>query len=259
MEKDGDRSVHINGPVKNSPVSSGNFHGPVTYNYSENTEARQSNEKKKKTKTKQNQKHQMIRILFLAANPKNTQQLQLNKEYKRIDEELQKSRDRDKFDLQQRQEVSLTELPELLLRFSPQIVHFSGHGSEESALVFQNEDGNSQAAPSAALTKLFEIINRNKKIIQCVVLNACYAERQAEAIAKYVPCVIGMSNAITDVAAIIFAASFYRALGYGRSVNDAFDFGCTDIGLQNLSEEATPRLKYAPGVHPAKVYLTKSR
>jgi hypothetical protein len=43
MEKDDDRSVHISGPVKNSPISSGNFHGPVTYNDSENTEARQSN------------------------------------------------------------------------------------------------------------------------------------------------------------------------------------------------------------------------
>jgi len=37
MEKD-DRSVHINGPVTNSPLSSGEFHGPVTYNYSGSTE-----------------------------------------------------------------------------------------------------------------------------------------------------------------------------------------------------------------------------
>jgi hypothetical protein len=37
MEKE-DRSVHINGPVTNSPLSSGEFHGPVTYNYSGTTE-----------------------------------------------------------------------------------------------------------------------------------------------------------------------------------------------------------------------------
>jgi hypothetical protein len=38
MEKEGDRSVHITGPVTNSPLSSGNFQGPVTYNYSGTTE-----------------------------------------------------------------------------------------------------------------------------------------------------------------------------------------------------------------------------
>jgi hypothetical protein len=45
MEKDDksdvkgdDRSVHINGPVTNSPLSTGEFHGPVTYSYSGTTE-----------------------------------------------------------------------------------------------------------------------------------------------------------------------------------------------------------------------------
>jgi hypothetical protein len=33
-----DRSVHINGPVTNSPLSSGNFQGPVSFNYSGTTE-----------------------------------------------------------------------------------------------------------------------------------------------------------------------------------------------------------------------------
>ena len=69
---------------------------------------------------------------------------------------------------------------------------------------------------------------------------------------------VGMSNAISDEAAIKFAASFYRPLGFGQSVNSAFLFGCNDIGLQNIPEEATPKLKYAPGVDPAKVYLTKT-
>jgi len=203
-------------------------------------------------------RNQMIHILFLAANPKDTQQLQLNKEYKRIDDELQKSRDRDKFELQQRQEVAVTELQSLLLRFEPEIVHFSGHGSPESALVFQSADGNAEIIPPIALANLFSLVNSDKKKIQCVVLNACYAERQAEAIAKYVPCVIGMSTAISDEAAIVFAASFYRGLGYGRSVNNAFELGRNDILLQNIPEEATPKLKYAPGVDPAKVFLTKT-
>lgn len=70
-----------------------------------------------------------------------------------------------------------------------------------------------------------------------------YMERKLEAIAKYVSCVIGMSNVISDQAAIKFPACFYLGLGYGRNIKSAFELGCNDLGLHNNSEEATPRLK----------------
>jgi hypothetical protein len=85
----------------------------------------------------------------------------------------------------------------------------------------------------------------------------CYFGLNHRLFSKYVPCVIEMSTAISDEAAIKFAASFYRGLGYGRSVNSAFELGCNDIALHNIPKEATPKLKYAPGVDPAKVYFTK--
>jgi hypothetical protein len=199
-----------------------------------------------------------IRILFLAANPSNTQQLNLTNEVRRIDEELRKAKERDGFDLEQRHAVSLSDLQDLLLRFEPQIVHFSGHGNEAGELIFETKHGRVEIAPLAALIDLFRIVNGDGKKVQCVVLNACYSDRQAEAIAKHVPCVIGMSNAISDEAAIKFAASFYRGLGYGRSVNDAFELGCNDIALHNIPEEATPRLKYVQGVDPAKLFFSSS-
>lgn len=118
----------------------------------------------------------MIQILFLAANPKNTGELNLTKEIKRIDEELLKSKNRDEFELQQRHAVSISDLQELLLRFRPNIVHFSGHGSQESALVFESENGNAEITPPASLANLFGIVNKDKKNLQCVVLNACYSE-----------------------------------------------------------------------------------
>jgi hypothetical protein len=74
------------------------------------------------------------------------------------------------------------------------------------------------------------------------VLNACYSEKQAQAIAQHIDCVIGMSKAIGDAAAISFAAAFYQALGYGRSVKAAFDLGCAQIDLENLDEQDTPKL-----------------
>src|SRR5690348_11295843 len=58
-------------------------------------------------------------------------------------------------------------------------------------------------------------------------LNACYTRVQAEAISDVIDYVIGMNATIGDKAASAFAASFYRAIGFGRSVKDSFDQGCS--------------------------------
>jgi hypothetical protein len=148
--------------------------------------------------------------------------------------------------------VTINSLQQILLRFEPQILHFSGHGSEQGALIFQNSDGQSEEVPPEALTKLFGILGRN---MRCVVLNACYAERQAEAISRYVDCVIGMSDEILDDTARSFAASFYQALGYGKNIKDAFDLACNQLGLEKRRDELVPRLKYREGIDPSRVKL----
>lgn len=199
----------------------------------------------------------MNRVLFLAANPKDTPQLGLAREVNEIDKVIQMARHRDQFDLEQRHAVKISELQGLLLRFEPRIVHFSGHGTPESALILEQEDGRAIVVPPDALTNLFRIVNTDKKNIQCVVLNACYAEEQAEAIGRHIPCVIGMSTTISDEAAIKFATSFYRALANGQSIKSAFELGLNDLDLQSIPEAGTPKLKYAPGVDPAKVILIK--
>ena len=192
-------------------------------------------------------------ILFLAANPKDTTRLELGKEVNKIDGAIQSARYRDQFDLKQRHAVNITELQGLFLRFEPSIVHFSGHGSQESALIFEQDDGTSITAPPSALTDLFRIINQNKKI-QCVILNACYSEEQAEAIGKHVPCVIGMSTAISDEAAIKFSTSFYRALTNGQSINNAFELGLNQLDLHSIPESDTPKLKCS-SVDPTQIFL----
>jgi hypothetical protein len=76
--------------------------------------------------------------------------------------------------------------------------------------------------------------------IDCVVLNACFSQVQAEAIAKYVPYVLGMNIAIGDLAAIDFAKGFYGALFEGKSVKESFDLGKNQIALKNIPEAQTP-------------------
>src|SRR5918995_4635655 len=163
----------------------------------------------------------MITILFLSANPASTDPLELNKECNIINQKLRAAANKGDFKLEQRHDISIKWLIEELLNYNPQILHFSGHGSPNSSLIFKNENtGQIEEVPPLALSNLFKVLGKK---IDLVFLNACYSEKQATAIAKHVNCVIGMSDAIPDDTAIEFASTFYSSLGFGKNIKDAFD------------------------------------
>ena len=172
-----------------------------------------------------------MKILFLAANPKGTDQLQLDKEVKKIEDGLERSRLRDQFTLVTKWAVDADTLRRALLKEEPDIVHFSGHGTGESGLVLVGQDGNPKPAPADALSGLFAIsaISHN---VKCILLNACFAEVQAKAIVQHIDYVIGMKQAVKDDAAIAFATGFYDGLGYDLEIEDAFKLGCNAIQFE---------------------------
>ena len=114
----------------------------------------------------------------------------------------------------------------------------------------EDESGLGQTVTAKALQQLFHILKDN---LRCVVLNACLSLSQAQAIVAEIDCVVGMSAKIGDEAAIRFAGGFYRALGYGRSVQDAFELGRNEIDLAKLEEDAIPQLLVKPGVNAANI------
>ncbi|WP_437754340.1 CHAT domain-containing protein [Sorangium sp. So ce1389] len=178
-------------------------------------------------------------ILFLGANPSGTTRLALDREVREIGERLRGSHHRDAFQIQQEWAVRATDLQERLLRHRPAIVHFSGHGSSIGELILEDSAGNAKPVTTAALGSLFRILRRD---VRCVLLNACFSEAQARAIAEHVDCVVGMTAAVDDDSAIAFAGAFYQALGYGESVQTAFDLGCGQIDLAGLANTDVPRL-----------------
>ncbi|HMN27661.1 MAG TPA: CHAT domain-containing protein [Caldilineaceae bacterium] len=193
----------------------------------------------------------MIKILFLAANPSEGTRLRLDQESRAIDQALRQAEFRDQFDLQQHWAVRVADLQALLLRHQPHIVHFSGHGSVTSEIILEDDKGHSHPVAISALRQLFSVLKDN---IRCVVLNACFSKPQAEAIAQHIDCVIGMSQAIQDTAAVRFAASFYQALGFGRDLKTAFELGCLQIDLENIDEADIPQL-LAPNHNPAELFF----
>ena len=110
--------------------------------------------------------------------------------------------------------------------------------------------GNAQPVPTKALADLFEILKQN---IRCVFLNACWSDKQARAIARKIDCVVGMSRSISDSAAIIFAGSFYQAIGHGNNVEEAYRLGCNAISGMNIPEDAIPRLRTRTGISAASI------
>jgi serine/threonine-protein kinase len=180
------------------------------------------------------------KILILSANPKNTNQLRLDDEVREIQAALDQCKNRDQFEIMTRWAVRVDDLQPILLDHTPDIVHFSGHGGGSQGLALENEIGQMQLVSSTALAGLFRLFRAE---VECVFLNACYSEEQAKAIHQHINCVVGMNQAIGDIAAIKFAKGFYRALGTDRTYKEAFEFGCNLIDLQSIPESSTPVIK----------------
>jgi len=199
--------------------------------------------------------HAKHKFLLLAADPEGATRLHLDEEFRCIDEALQKSKYRDSFDLSQHGALRIADLQGYLLRYQPNILHFSGHGSCSDKILMLDGEGHVVAIPVDTLDALFAALKDN---IRCVVLNACYSEEQAKAIAKHIDCVIGMSGRISDESATIFATAFYQAIGYGKSVKTAFELGRVQIGAKHPDEMDIPKL-LADKADPDKVVFSEVR
>ncbi len=182
----------------------------------------------------------MKKILILAANPTNTDKLRLDAEVREIESSHRQATNRKDVEIISKWAVRVDDLRRELLYQKPNIVHFSGHGAGNDGLVLEDKNGQMQLVSSESLGGLFKLF---KNEIECVVLNACYSEVQAEAIHQHINCVIGMNKAIGDKAAIEFAKGFYDGLFNGRSYQDSFEFGCNAIDLESIPESQTPQIK----------------
>jgi hypothetical protein len=176
----------------------------------------------------------MKKILILAANPKGTSPLRIDEEVREIQAGLERSRQREQFEIAARWAVRWEDVRRAMIDFQPQIVHFSGHGEGERGIIFEDAAGGIQQVGGNSLHLLFE----NFPQVECVFLNACYSEHQAIAINQTVACVVGMSQAIIDRAAIEFAVAFYDGVLAGWDYDRAFALGRS--GILNPMELSKP-------------------
>ncbi len=192
------------------------------------------------TPPKTGQDEKQTHILFLAAEPKDQVRLRLGQEFREIRDELLKSPNQDCFALES-PELSLRpkDITRALLDTNASIIHFSGHGGVGGQLIFESEDGAALPVEANILADLFKQFSEK---VKCVILNACYSEKQAKAISQHIDYVIGMKQGISDGAAMAFSIGFYQALGAGRTIEKAFELGKIQNGLQSAPEYETPVL-----------------
>jgi TIR domain-containing protein/CHAT domain-containing protein len=180
-----------------------------------------------------------ISVLFLGANPSDTTHPRVNMEVTEIQSKILSSELRDRFEVVTRTAGRLEDLQKALLTVQPRIVHFTGHKMNAGRLVLEDNVGRSIEVNTNALASLFKMASDR---IDCVILNVSYSSKLAQAIAKEVKYVIGISEAISDKAAITFAAAFYQSLAAGRSIEEAFKFGSAAIKLEGISGAGKPVL-----------------
>lgn len=172
-----------------------------------------------------------VKLLVMTASPKDAQALELNREFNALEDAHLRAELRSQFSLRPVLDVQKKKMLDILLKQKPQIIHFSGHGSGSQGLLFYGDNGHSDLVRGEDLALLFRQFN---DIISCVVLNACYSEVQAKAIAQFIPNVIGTDSAIGDETAIVFAESFYNALFAGETYEKAYLMAMAQVGLHRF-------------------------
>jgi hypothetical protein len=179
-----------------------------------------------------------IKVLFLAADPFRQNALSLPEEARRIEGRIRGSRER-RIDFETAWAVRPSDLQTELLHHRPDVVHFSGHGTETKELILESDSGEPFPVGSRGLSSLFAQFSSH---VRLVVLNACFSATEAQEMVEFVDFCVGMNAALGDEAAICFAGSFYEALASGTSIRTAFELGKTAMILQNIPEEHKPQL-----------------
>lgn len=196
-----------------------------------------------------------MKILFLAANPVDVvSRVRIDREIREISQKIRMSTHGNQLELVSEWAVRAGDLQAALLRHQPDIVHFSGHASQTGGIMLEDEAGMRKVVSRKALADLFSLLKDN---IRVVVLNACYAKDQAQALTGTIDFTIGMNTAIEDGAASVFAAHFYQALAFGLSVKKAFDLAVNQLELEGIVVTQVPELLVRKGANPSKIRIVK--
>lgn len=198
-----------------------------------------------------------IVVAFFATDPvtASDRRLLLDEEVREIQHKIRLSDHRDAVKLESRWALRPGDILQYMNELAPTIVHFSGHGTNQDELVLQDRNGDAAFISLASIVGAFELFDS----VRLVFFNTCHSYNQAAACTQYVDAAIGMNQEIGDTAARVFAAQFYSAIGFGKSIISAFKQAKSALMLEGIPEDSTPQLHLRTGVEESDLILVKPK
>ena len=174
---------------------------------------------------------QRLKLLAVAASPKDQAQLDWRKEFSVLKEALDGLVKTRSVDLAFCEGATREALHMALAEHKPDVVHYVGHGAYSTerdlgVLLLQDEKGGSVPVTAHDAARLFRHYGVN-----LVFLNACETARGSWAglapalVRREIPAVLAMQWPVEDRAAIRFSRHFYQALASGRTIDECVSEG----------------------------------
>jgi hypothetical protein len=197
-----------------------------------------------------------ITVLFLAADPVGLARLRLrlDEEHRLIRERIRATDHREAISLESWWAVRPGDLLDALNRHKPQVLHVSGHSTDQHDLVLQDANGRTRFVSKEDIASTLGTLGGQVRV---VVFNSCFSEGQAEAVTRHVDVAIGLKETVGDEAARVFAGQFYSAIGYGLSVRKAFDQALVQLRLEGVGEDRKFELHTRTGIDPDAIVLVR--
>lgn len=193
-----------------------------------------------------------ITVLFMAANPNDTQPLMLDEEVRAIQNNIRLSDYRDSIQFESRWAVRSGDIIQAINETTPTIIHFSGHGAESGDLVLLKPDGKKEFVAKEAITAAISTVSDT---VRLVVFNTCFSAAQAVSVVQNIEAAIGMSDSVQDDTAITFAAQLYSSIGFGHSLEKSYRQAIAAIMLAGIPQNDVPQLFLRDGIDPNEVVL----
>lgn len=212
-----------------------------------------------------------LRVLYLTANPEATEEttttpdgteqrfgtwLRVDQEVRQVRQALRGSKYRDLVQIDHAPAATVNDLLDGLNDYRPHIVHFSGHAGPDG-LLMENDAGDEDGS-DVAFELLARVLGATDEPPRLLVLNACESLAGADDVLQAVPAVIGMSDAIDDTSAIVFASSFYSAIASAQSLVSALEQAKVRMLSAALDGSELPELRVRDDIDPVGLVLVTS-
>jgi len=163
-----------------------------------------------------------LKLLLLAANSVDTIDPRTSEEIQAIDQAVQAAPLRDTFHVRKEPALRTVDIGPFVLKHTPDVLHISGHSTQKSGLILQNELG--QVA-RISCDRLSEVVLGAGSGLRLVCFGFCHSAECVRETAKRIDFVLGIDGEISVRSSLAFFPAFYEALASGRSVQEAVEYG----------------------------------